>query len=224
MVRPAMAVQLADEPLDGATLVAVRLVGVAVEVLVVAHPAGEAAEALVDEHLAGVEMVDAQPMVEEMDHERRTEAAMALEQHTAAQQLTVALHRTVEQQRTAVMTATALHMVASAPEVAHLHGEGHRVTRPRSREVYLLQRRGHTTHLLQARTPLRRLADMVRTLHPHQVAHLWMLLHPATTLRRLREIALAVDTALLLPPHRVAGTLQPQLRAVILATTRVVRG
>lgn len=228
-VRQAMAVvvvaHLAGELLDGAPLVVVvRLVGeaVAAEEPVAVHQAGEVAEALVGEHLAGVEMADAQPMAEETVHEPLMVVVMAPEQHTAAQLPMAVRHRMAEERRMVATTATVHHMVVSAREDEHPHGVDHLATPPRSRVVCLLLRLGHTTPLLQVRMPLPRLVDTVHILHLHQVVHQWTLLRRATTLRRHQEIALVADTVLLPHQHRVVGTLQHQHQVVIQDMIRVV--
>lgn len=218
-------VHLAGELLDGAPLVvAVHLAGVVVAAgeLVAAHQAGEVAEALVGEHLDGVEMADAQPMVEVMAPELPMVVVMAPERHTVAQLHMAVRHRMVEERRMVATTATVHHMVVSVREGEHPHGVDHLATPLRSREVCLLLRLERTTPLLQVRMPLLHLADMVHTLHLHRAAHQWTLLRRATTLRRHQEIALVADTVLLPHLHQVVGMLQRQHQVVTQDMIRVV--
>lgn len=220
----AAAVHLAGELLDGAPLaVVVHLAGAVVAAggLVVAHQAGEVAGALVGELLDGVEMADAQPMVEVMAPELPM-VVMAPERHTAAQLHMAVRHRMVGERRMVATTATVHHMVVSVQEGEHPHGVDHLATPPRSREVCLLLRLGHTTPLLQVRMPLLRLVDMVHTLRLHRAAHQWTLLRRATTLRRRQEIALVADTVLLPHRHRVVGMLQRQHQVVTQDMIRLV--
>jgi hypothetical protein len=218
-VKQATVVQLVDEHLAGAILVAVAVHLDGAAVVVVAHLAGEVVPLPEAARLVGVVMVDALLMAEETDHALLMAVVMALEQLTAAQLLMEAPHLTVERQHTAPMTETVLLTVASTQVVVHLVGVAREETLPRNLVVSLLLRQAHTTPQHLVLTPHLLLVVMVHTLRLRQEDHLWMLLHLATMLRPHLVIHRVVDTVLR-RLHQVRGMLQRQHLVAILGTTR----
>jgi hypothetical protein len=219
-VRPATAVQLADEHPVGAPLVevAVRLAGEAA--VVVAHPVGEVVLVLEPARLVGVEMAGALLMAEEMDHGLLTVVVMAHEQHTVVQPHTKAPPRMAERQHTAATMETVPRTVASTLVVAHLVGVDHPETPRQSLVASLPLRLGLTTPQHLVLTPLLLLVAMVLTLPLRLEALPWTLLRLATTLRLPLVIHRVVTVWR--RPHLVVGMLPRQHLVAILGTIRGV--